>query len=75
MSTADVVLVYGQSEDVLRGALVEVGAALAQGKRVIACGALGTNPTDSWGTWQFHPLVYRVPDLPSALMLLQVMAA
>lgn len=66
---SDIVLVYGEPGDVLRGALVEAGVALGAGKSVIV---VGDNPF--YGTWQHHPNVYRVPDLEHARTLLKCMA-
>lgn len=55
---SDVVLVYAgpQSTDDLRGALVEAGVAIATGVPVIVVGN-----SKCYGTWQYHPLVIRVP--------------
>lgn len=55
---ADVLVVYAEEGEHLRGALVEVGVALALGKRVITVG----DHTD-YGTWQYHELVANVPTL------------
>jgi len=63
---ADVVLVYGLDDDVLRGALVEAGMGIALGKRIIC---VGKSP--SLGTWQYHPLVSRVAHLAEAFKLLE----
>lgn len=49
----DVVIVYALSGEVLKGALVEVGAALALNKRVILTGQKESY-TDN-GTWINHP--------------------
>lgn len=66
---ASVVLCYAEPEDILRGALVEAGMALGQGKLVIT---VGTN--ESFGTWQYHSRVLRVKDLSSARTLLRLLA-
>jgi hypothetical protein len=66
---ADVVLVFGHDSDVLRGGLVEAGIGIGLGKRVVV---VGTNP--SYGTWQFHPLVYRVKDMDTARSFLTLLA-
>ncbi len=58
---ADFVMVYGEPQDVLRGALVEAGMAIGLGRRVIV---VGDNPF--YGTWQYHPLVTRVESLEVA---------
>ena len=66
---SDVVLIYGAPADKLRGALVEVGMALAMGKEVIA---VGDHP--DYSTWQYHRRVHRVDDLSQARLLLATMA-
>jgi hypothetical protein len=66
---ADVVLVYADEGDHLRGALVEAGMAIAFGREVIV---VGEHP--DYSTWQFHPSVHRVPDLEHARTLLATMA-
>lgn len=52
--TCDVLLVYAgpQGNDILRGALVEVGVALAANKPVFIVGE-----SESYGTWRWHPKV------------------
>jgi hypothetical protein len=62
---ADVVLVYWEPGDNLRGALVEAGMGIVLGKEVIV---VGNCP--AYGTWQYHPRVWRVGDLPGAKLLL-----
>lgn len=70
VARADVILAFAEKdEDVLRGALVEAGMAIALKKIVIVVGA---NP--SYGTWQFHPSVKRVATLEDARSLLRLMA-
>jgi hypothetical protein len=49
----------------LRGALVEAGAALALGKRVLLLGK-----HESFGNWQHHPLCLRVATLDEALSVM-----
>jgi hypothetical protein len=66
---SDVVLVFAESHEHLRGALVEAGMAIAFGREVIV---VGSHP--DYGTWQYHPAVYRVPNLDYARILLQTMA-
>lgn len=61
---ADAVLIYAEPQDQLRGALVEVGAALAVGVPVITAGE-----SDFFGTWQYHPgVVARAPTVEDALV-------
>src|SRR5260221_5839328 len=64
VAKADLVLVYAEPEDKLRGALVEVGAALATGKKVIVIGE-----HEDYGTWQFHPNVIRIARLDEGQIL------
>ena len=59
---SDVVLVYALSGEKLRGALVEVGAALSLGRVVYVVGK-----HEDYGTWQYHPNVVRVGTLDKAL--------
>jgi len=66
---ANVVLVYSKSDDVLRGALVKAGMAIALGKRVVVVGE-----NDSYGTWQYHPLVFQANNLAEARQLLRTLA-
>ena len=63
---ADVVLVYAVDGEHLKGALVEAGMAIALGKHVIV---VGIHP--DYSTWQYHPLVHRVPDLEDATTLMK----
>jgi nucleoside 2-deoxyribosyltransferase len=69
VARCDVVLVYSEANDILKGALVEAGMALAMGKVVIV---VGDNP--GYGTWQFHQQVRRVATLEAARSLLRLMA-
>ena len=69
VTAADVVLVYAEPEHKLKGALVEAGMAIAQGKCVIV---VGDHP--DYSTWRYHPLVYIAPDLESVRLLLATMA-
>jgi nucleoside 2-deoxyribosyltransferase len=69
VSDADVLIVYAQGEDHLRGALVEVGCALALGVPVIA---VGSHP--DYGTWQHHAGVYRVKYFEEAYTLIKVLS-
>lgn len=63
--SADVLVCYAEGDDHLRGALVEVGIALASGVQVVVVG----NHHD-YGTWQHHPGVTRVADLSELHQLL-----
>lgn len=50
----------------LRGALVEVGAALGLGKSVVL---VGDDP--AWATWQYHPLVQKVATVEEACKVIK----
>ena len=69
VNSSDGVLIYGEPDHKLRGALVEVGMALALGKFVIAVG-----DHEDYSTWQYHRNVYRVHDLEEAKLLLLTMS-
>lgn len=58
--TADAVLVYGDGDDHLQGALVEAGMGIALGTPVIVVGNY------NYGNWVYHPSVIRVSDLDGA---------
>jgi hypothetical protein len=58
---SDVVMVYAERGDVLRGAFVEAGMGIALSKTILAVG------DGEFGTWWCHPWVERVPDMKSAL--------
>ena len=64
-SRADALLLYVEPGDVLKGALVEVGAALGCGVPVHVVGAPD-------GSWVNHPLVRRHESLEDALACLEV---
>lgn len=57
----DVVMVYAYKNEELRGALVEAGMGIGMGKAILL---VGESP--SFGTWQFHPQVFKVQDLDAA---------
>lgn len=63
--TADYLLVYVESGDHLRGALVEAGIAIANRVRVIV---VGDHP--DYGTWKYHPNVEWADDMDEALMII-----
>ena len=58
---ADVVMVYAEDGDHLRGALIEAGMAIALGKTVMV---VGEHP--DFGTWRHHPRVVHASDLDHA---------
>lgn len=59
---ADIVIVYAEEADVLRGAIAEAGAALATGRYVIVIGE-----HESYSTWQYHPNCVRCSGINNAL--------
>ena len=63
---AQLVMVYGEPQDKLRGALVEAGMAIATGRKVLV---VGEHP--DYGTWQYHPSVYQACNLDAAYGLLR----
>lgn len=66
---SDVVLVYTDSDEPLKGALIEVGMAIALAKMIIVVGR-----HRSYSTWWYHPQVRRVASLDEARSLLRLMA-
>ena len=71
IENADFVLAYGADGDVLRGALVEVGAALATGRRVI----IVADDTVGLGTWQYHPHVLKANNIRHAFNIAKMLTA
>lgn len=65
VSKSDAVLVYADMHDKLRGGLIEAGMGIVLRKFVIVVGS-----HSSYGTWQYHPSVYRVPLMASARTLI-----
>jgi nucleoside 2-deoxyribosyltransferase len=64
---ASALIVYAEKTDVLRGALVETGVAIAAGKFVVA---VGEDDDSNFGTWHHHPFVYKVRTLEHAKRLI-----
>ena len=62
---SDAVLVYGEPDDVLKGALVEAGMAIAYGVPVIL---IGEHP--AWSTWRWHPEVFHADTIEKAIEML-----
>lgn len=62
VDAADAVIVLGYKEDVLKGALVEAGYAIAQGKLVICVGL-----SESFSTWQYSQRVLRADSIDTAV--------
>lgn len=69
-STADIVMLYREAGEVLKGALVEAGAALGNGRAVWLVGD-GTGASYSF---QAHPLVRRIRSLDDATAELLTLA-
>ena len=58
IKTSDFLMLYGESNEHLRGALVEAGVALCEGVPVVC---IGKHP--DYGTWQEHPLVLHMDSI------------
>lgn len=69
VARCDVLVIYAQNDDHLRGALVEAGAAIALHKTVIVVGQHA-----DYGTWQWHPSVRRVNDFDELKITLKLLA-
>jgi len=69
VQACDVLLLFAEDGEHLRGGLVEAGMALALGKPVIC---VGDHP--DYGTWQWHAQVFRVINLDEARILLRCLA-
>lgn len=72
--SADVLLLHAEAEDFpLKGALVEVGAALALGKSVLAVLPQGYDETTyrPVGSWVRHPAVRVLDTMSAALRLIR----
>lgn len=65
VSNSDCVIVYGEADDKLNGALVEAGIAIAHKILVIV---VGDSP--SFGSWWHHPGVLRAGSLEQAKRLI-----
>lgn len=66
IETADVLIVLARPEDHVRGALVEVGMALAKNVPVIVIGEHA-----DYGTWQYHSGVTKAENFGAALMIIK----
>ena len=66
VKSCDALVVYAAPEDHLRGALVEVGMAIAYGKPIIALG-----DHSDYGTWRYHPQVINVKSWDHLLIALK----
>ena len=65
VSSSNAVIVYGETGEELRGALVEAGIAIANDILVIVVGS-----SASFGTWQHHPMVVRAKDMGHAKQMI-----
>jgi hypothetical protein len=61
IASCERLILFAEEGEVLRGALIEVGLALAFKKSVTVFGSI------PWASWQDHPLVSRVADEAAAL--------
>jgi len=68
IKSADVLLVWAEDGEHLKGALVEVGMAIAYGVPVITVGK-----HCDYSTWQYHPGVTRAYSITHAMALLRDM--
>jgi hypothetical protein len=62
---SDAIILYGESHDKLRGALVEAGMAIGAGILTILVG-----DCPDFGTWQHHPVVVKADSLEHARTML-----
>ena len=65
IAMANVCVAYTEPGDILRGALIEIGAMLSWGNRVYLVGHR-SDVHGTHGSWQHHPLVEHVTDFDSA---------
>ena len=65
VDAADAVLVYGEGDDTLKGAILEAGYAIGKGKPVVIVGS-----SKSFGTWQYSQRVQRAETIVDALHLI-----
>jgi len=63
----DALILFGDFRDKLRGALIEAGMAIAQGKLVFT---VGEHP--DYGSWQHHPLVTPTGSFEHAKNLIKM---
>ena len=62
ISRCDVLILYAEKDEHLRGGLVEAGIALGLGKIVMVIGEHA-----DYGTWQHHPSVWKSSSIEGAL--------
>ncbi len=69
VAQADVIVLYAEEGETLKGCLIEAGMGLALGKEVVVVGN-----HSSYGTWQHHKNVHRVENLDEARELVRCMS-
>ena len=69
VANCDMVLLYAEEGDKLRGALVEAGAAFMATKPVIVVG-----DHQDYGTWKYYPGVLQATDLNHAIWIVKTMS-
>lgn len=65
VKSSNAIIVYGERNDELRGALVEAGMAMGAGILTIVVG-----DAPAFGTWCHHPMVVRASTLEHAKQML-----
>lgn len=65
VKSSDAVVIFGEADDKLRGALVEAGIAIGAGILTIVVG-----DSEDFGSWQHHPHVVRAASLEYAKTLI-----
>lgn len=65
IADADMVLYFAEEDDLMGGALIEVGAALAYGKPVMVVGS-----NRSHRSWVYHPLIRQCDSLDEAMEII-----
>ncbi len=67
-ASADFLVLYAHRDETLKGALIEVGAALAAGRPVYVCpGSEWSGEAGRIGSWANHPLVTFASDPDDAI--------
>lgn len=69
VARCDVLVLFAEGDDHLRGGLVEAGVAIALHKTVIVVGQ-----HKDYGTWQWHSSVRRVADFDQLRLTLNLLA-
>lgn len=75
VSNADYVVCFSpEKNEGLRGALIECGMAIASAIPVIVVGPYTGDVGTDWGSWQYHPSVFRVKTISDAQQLIEAQA-